>query len=335
MEDQAESSSPQRRGPRLWVILALVPAAAVAVFMGTVLVLHLTAPSIPLSTASPSPTPSSIIAVVTPRPSIPATESPSVAPSTSPSSSASPSPSGPTPAPTARWHPAVGDTFQIQYAGPIDITVAASVYDLDSDDTPASTVAALHSVSRHVFCYIDAGAWESYRSDAGSFPKSVLGKVIEGWPNERWLDIRKIDTLAPILRHRLDTCAAKGFDGVDPDNINGYTNSTGFPLTAADQLRFNRWLAAEAHARGLAIALKNDGEQARDLVSVFDAAVVEECVAFDECGLYSPFVAAGKPVFDIEYDRPPNVFCPIAQSLHFEIIGKDLELNVYRSGCDD
>jgi hypothetical protein len=242
---------------------------------------------------------------------------------------------GPTPAPTPRWHPAVGDTFQIQYAGPIDITVAASVYDLDSDDTPASTVAALHSVSRRVFCYIDAGAWESYRSDAGSFPKSVLGKVMEGWPDERWLDIRKIDTLAPILRHRLDTCAAKGFDGVDPDNINGYTNSTGFPLTAADQLRFNRWLAAEAHARGLAIALKNDGEQARDLVSVFDAAVVEECVAFDECGLYSPFVAAGKPVFDIEYNRPPNVFCPIAQSLHFEIIGKDLELSVYVSTCRD
>jgi hypothetical protein len=211
--------------------------------------------------------------------------------------------------------------------------VAATVYDLDVDATTAATVAALHKSGRHVFCYIDAGAWENYRSDAAAFPKSTLGKVMAGWPDERWFDIRQIDKLAVPLRHRLDVCKAKGFDGVDPDNVNGYTNATGFPLTAADQLRFNRWLATEAHGRNLAIALKNDGEQAATLAPDFDAAVVEQCVEFGECELYSPFVAAGKPVFDIEYARPPSAFCPTARKLHFTIVGKHESLDAYRTHC--
>jgi hypothetical protein len=156
---------------------------------------------------------------------------------------------------------------------------------------------------------------------------------MDGWPDERWLDIRKIGVLAPLLRQRLATCAAKGFDGVDPDNVNGYTNATGFPLTAADQLAFDRWLATEAHSRGLVVALKNDGDQAAALAGDFDAAVVEQCVEYDECSQYASFVSAGKPVFDIEYSRSPGSFCPVAAKLHFSIIGKHLALDAYRTHC--
>ena len=237
------------------------------------------------------------------------------------------------PAPVAVWRPRVGDTLQVQYSGTISLSVDATIYDLDVDDTPASTVAALHARGRHVFCYIDAGAWENYRADASRFPAAVLGKAMDGWPDERWLDIRKMSLLAPLLRHRLDTCAAKGFDGVDPDNINGYTNATGFPLKAADQLSFNRWLAEEAHSRHLVVALKNDGEQATALATTFDAAVVEECVEYSECALYGAFIKAGKPVFDIEYTRAPSAFCPVAVKLRFAIIGKHLALDAYRTHC--
>ncbi len=68
--------------------------------------------------------------------------------------------------------------------------------------------------------------------------------------------------LAPLMRARLDLCQAKGFDAVEPDNIDGYQvdGGTGFPLTAGDQLRYNRWIAAEAHCRGLSIGLKNDSD---------------------------------------------------------------------------
>jgi hypothetical protein len=55
----------------------------------------------------------------------------------------------------------------------------------------------------------------------------VIGNDYEGWPGEKWLDIRQIDQLAPIMRARLDACRAKGFDGIEPDNIDEYTNDTG------------------------------------------------------------------------------------------------------------
>jgi hypothetical protein len=67
-----------------------------------------------------------------------------------------------------------------------------------------------------------------------------------------------LDSLGPILFARLDLAVAKGCDGVEPDNVDGYANNTNFPLTVQDQLQFNIWLANEAHARGLSIGLKND-----------------------------------------------------------------------------
>jgi hypothetical protein len=39
------------------------------------------------------------------------------------------------------------------------------------------------------------------------------------------------------------------------DNVDGFTNATGFPLTPVDQLTYNRFLAMEAHVRGLSIGL--------------------------------------------------------------------------------
>jgi hypothetical protein len=294
------------RRPRLRIVIPAVAGAAAVVWMSTALALNLAGPAAPAGTA-----PSSGIA-------------PSVAATATWSASASPRP---------RWRPAAGDTFQIQYSGPLDLSVSATVYDLDAGDTSASTLATLHAQGRHVLCYVDAGSWESYRADAAAFAPATLGKTMEDWPDERWLDIRRIDLLASPLRARLDSCAAKGFDGVDADNVDGYANDTGFPLTAADQLRFNRWLAAEAHARGLAIALKNDGQQAAVLEPDFDAAVVEQCVEYDECELYGAFIAAGKPVFDIEYSLAPSAFCPAAAQLGFEIIRKRLELDAYRLAC--
>ena len=49
-----------------------------------------------------------------------------------------------------------------------------------------------------------------------------------------------------IILDRLDVARAKGCDGVEPDNVDGYANKTGFDLTKDDQLRFNRFLAVEA-----------------------------------------------------------------------------------------
>jgi hypothetical protein len=227
----------------------------------------------------------------------------------------------------ARWQPKpTTAAWQWQLQGKIDTSIEADVYEVDGFEVPAKTVAKLHRQGRKAICYLDVGSWENYRPDAGRFPAAVLGRAYEGYPDERWLDIRRIDLLAPILRHRFDLCRRKGFDGVEPDNIAGYENKTGFPLSAGDQLRFNRWVAREVHRRGMAIALKNDPGQVRQLVGSFDFAVVEECFAYDECGKFSPFVAAGKRVFVAEYEKPLAAICDQAERLRFSVIHKDYDL---------
>ena len=103
------------------------------------------------------------------------------------------------------------------------------------------------------------------------------------------------------MAKRMDLAVDKGCEGVDPDNVNGYDNETGFDLTAEDQLEYNTWLAEEAHARGLFVALKNDGGQASELAPLFDLELNEECHEFGECADLAPFRAADKPILNIEY----------------------------------
>jgi hypothetical protein len=81
------------------------------------------------------------------------------------------------------------------------------VYDVDLFDVSADLVSRLHALGRNVICYMSAGSWEDWRPDAKEFPGEALGKDYDGWEGERWLDIRNIDALAPIMRARLDLCA--------------------------------------------------------------------------------------------------------------------------------
>ena len=223
----------------------------------------------------------------------------------------------------ARWRPRPTTApWQIQLQGRVDLAIPARFYEIDGFDTPRRTVRALHRRGRKAICYVSAGSWENWRPDAGSFPRAVLGKRYDGYPDERWLDIRRIRLLAPVLKRRFAMCARKGFDAVEADNVAGWENDTGFPLTAADQLRFNRWIARAVHRRGMSIGLKNDGRQAARLSRTFDFAVVEECFQYDECGQYRPFIRAGKAVFSVEYELAPRRYCSAARDLRFSSIKK-------------
>jgi len=222
--------------------------------------------------------------------------------------------------------------WQWQLTTPIDQTVDAAMYDIDLFDNDASVVASLHAKGRKVICYISAGTWEDWRPDANQFPAGVKGSS-NGWPGEKWLDIRQISALAPIMNARMDLCKQKGFDGIEPDNVDGYTNKTGFPLTAADQLAFNQWLATAAHARGLSVGLKNDIDQAADLVGSFDWALNEQCFQYNECSALTPFTKAGKAVFEVEYSLTPAQFCPKALTMQFNSMKKNLDLDVPRTAC--
>jgi len=218
----------------------------------------------------------------------------------------------------------------------VDDSFNVDVFDIDLFDASADIVASLHLKNRKVVCYLSAGTFEDWRDDKGKYPSSVIGKKDVGWAGENWLDIRAIDLLAPILRARLDLCSAKGFDGVDPDNLDGFQNATGFPLTAVDQLRFNRWLAAEAHQRGLAIGLKNDPDQADTLAADFDWALTEECFDQGWCEKEAFFLQAKKLVVDVEYTDQkilPAAFCPLAKKLGITTIYKHRNLDSWLKTC--
>ncbi|MFE9613105.1 endo alpha-1,4 polygalactosaminidase [Streptomyces sp. NPDC006012] len=254
-----------------------------------------------------------------------------------PTPSASPgnrSPASRTPAPAGRqrWQPRPGLAWQWQLDGRADPSVDVPVYDIDGFENSAADVARLHRAGRKVICYLNVGAWETFRPDKDAFPKSVLGAA-NGWAGERWLDVRRRDVLRPVMARRMDMCRAKGFDAVEPDLVEGYADRTGFPLTADDQLAYNRMIAEIAHERGLAVGLKNDLRQIPQLVGRFDFAVNEECAQYDECGALRPFIAAGKAVFHVEYAEPTGAFCTESRELKLSSMRKRLDLGVWRQPC--
>ncbi|MBD0739676.1 hypothetical protein BGM09_09525 [Streptomyces sp. CBMA29] len=232
----------------------------------------------------------------------------------------------------AYWRPRARTAWQWQLSGTVDTSVDVPVYDIDGFENGADVVRRLHAAGRKVICYINVGAWESFRPDAKSFPASVRGEG-DGWDGERWLDIRRVDVLRPLMAARFDMCREKGFDAVEPDLMDGYANTTGFPLTAAQQITYNRMIADLAHERGLAVGLKNDVDQVATLVRYFDFAVNEECAQYDECARMSPFIAADKPVFHVEYKQRTGQFCSQSKKLGLSSMVKHLSLDAWRDPC--
>ncbi|TGK39539.1 endo alpha-1,4 polygalactosaminidase [Leptospira andrefontaineae] len=239
---------------------------------------------------------------------------------------------------TRVWIPSPGTTFQIQFSDTLDESVDAQVFDIDSDltDSDPTVIQRLHAAGKKVICYIDVGSYENYRSDASKFPPEILGNVYSGYPDEQWLDIRRIDLLNPIFSARFDKAKAKGCDAIDPDNLDGYQNDTGFPLSADDQIRFNRWVSDLAHFRGMSVGLKNDPDQIPYLIRNFDWAITESCYDGGWCNLEEAFPNKGSAVFQIEYvenGTTKNDFCSQSISLRLSGFLKNQSLDAYRDPC--
>jgi hypothetical protein len=236
---------------------------------------------------------------------------------------------------SAWWQPAPGLTWQWQLDEELDTSVQVQVYDVDLY-VDQSVINELQARGVKVIGYISVGSWEDKRPDALHFPREVLGKDYEGWPGERWLDIRRFDLLAPLMRARLDLCAAKGFNGVEPDNIEIHDNDTGFPLIYTDQLAYARWLANEAHARGLAIGMKNAPDMLADSISFFDFAITEDAFHFGWIEKMLPFIDAGKPIFAAEYTDMQVDFeaaCAWGREHNVSFILKNRILTAFRVAC--
>ena len=244
--------------------------------------------------------------------------------------------SGTTDKPRAWWHPTDsgpnnGPEFQweldhaLKVANATDMGSAAmnaagkkapdpTVYDIDGIDNPASTVAALHRMHDKVICYIEVGAAGNYYSAASEGVKVSyyaqlaaardLGKDVPGY-QERYLNINAPSTLGIIKAMIRQQCAAKGFDAVEPDIDDSYTDATGFRITEAQDERYDKTLGAYAHSLGLAWGQKNGDQDpafSKALEPATDFLLDEECNFYRTCSIVAPpYLKARKLVLDAEY----------------------------------
>lgn len=241
------------------------------------------------------------------------------------------------------WYKPDTDTsWQWQLQGVVNTSYDVEIYDIDLFDSNASLIQSLKNDGKKVICYFSAGSYENWRSDKDAFPQSALGNAMDGWEGEKWLDISN-KALAPVMRARLDLAVQKGCDGVEPDNMDGYTNNTGFSLSADEQLAYNKFIANEARKRGLSVGLKNDLDQIVDLEPYFDFSLNEQCHTYNECEKMKPFIEANKPVLNAEYKQKyvdnkngeRDTMCAESLSLKFKTLILPLDLDdSFRYSCD-
>jgi hypothetical protein len=269
---------------------------------------------------------------------------------------------GPPEAAPGVWQPGTGslpwqweldhtlDTTNAADMGTGDLTytganaAAPLVYDIDGFDNDATQVSALHGLGKKVICYIEVGAAENYRPDYAQFPTSALGKAIDGYPQEKYLDIGNA-TVLTVIEARVAMCSQKGFDGIEPDIDDSYTDDTGFTITESDNVTYLVTLSEYAHSLGIAWGLKNGGdggmptEFVGDMLAHIDFAVVEEPFFLMTIGYFYPTLySAGKAMFVAEYTNDTSsasTFCPQALSDHTNAALFDVALDAKtRTPCD-
>jgi hypothetical protein len=201
-----------------------------------------------------------------------------------------------------------GMTLQYQITGDVDTSVDAQLFVIDLFDTTQQQVAELHAKGAVVIAYVSAGSFEPWREDSAAFPKSAIGMSLADFPDESWLDIRN-KAVRSAIETRFDRAHDKGFDGVFLSTLGGYMQMSGFALTRADELDYDRFLASAAQARGLSAGLSGDFELGTEIAAAFNWALDIGCIARAHCDELGSFLARGKAVFDLETEGQHDAVC--------------------------
>jgi len=224
-----------------------------------------------------------------------------------------------------------GTTWWWQLSSLPTSTHGKQLVDLDLEAVTADKIKTFHQSNAQVICYFSGGSYESWRSDAKLISAKARGKKMDGW-NELWIDVREA-SVRTVMKNRITLAASKGCDGVEVDNVDGYDNATGFPLTKQNAIDFLKYLAGVAHDLGLSMALKNAPAIVPSVVSFLDFAITEECSTYNECTSYTPFIKANKAVLQAEYKAFNTGVCNTSKKNKFSCLfftkGKELNgLNV-------
>ncbi|MCB1094620.1 MAG: endo alpha-1,4 polygalactosaminidase [Verrucomicrobiae bacterium] len=192
-------------------------------------------------------------------------------------------------------------TWSIQYQGAIQVR-NKTYHVVDLYDVSDSDLARIRAAGSKPIAYFSS-QYEEWRPDASQFPDRDLGNPLLGWPGERWVNT-KSEAIRSIIRSRLDLAKRRGFYGVDVDNTDLYEHITGFENSTRTAANYVRFIATEAHARGLKYSLKNSMDLIPAVKNVVDFYQNEECQQYGEEDRYR---GVG-PVFNIEYKRPSSPY---------------------------
>ncbi|RYY56725.1 MAG: endo alpha-1,4 polygalactosaminidase [Chitinophagaceae bacterium] len=241
---------------------------------------------------------------------------------------------------TTWWQPTAGISFDWDLDDLQDgDNFSSDVVDVDAFSTTAEQVARFHAQGKKVIAYLSVGTIENYRPDDGLLPKEVIGNVYPEWPDERWIDIRQPEKLQPWLNSRFNMIISKGFDAIEPDNLDGYDNETGLNISIEDTKKYCDLLISLAHKNGLGIGQKNVPDLAADYSSKFDWILTEDAFEQGWQDQVSVYPTLNKPVFAVEYTDNTSQstfsdnFCPRSKSLGYFIVLKKRELDKWKFIC--
>jgi len=223
-----------------------------------------------------------------------------------------------------------------QLSEPIRAPRGVEVFDTDPDSVSARTIAQLNARGVYTICYVSVGTLENYRDDRRDFPRSVVGRVYGDWPDERFLDVRQLDVLLPLMQARFQRCKDMGFDAIEPDNMDVYDNESGFRISRRDGIAYIKALSDLAHGMGLEIGQKNVPEITRQLIGHMDFVITEDCFSDGWCEEVSAYIRDGKPVLAAEYtDTGVNwaAACAFARANDYSMILKDRDLTAALETC--
>lgn len=239
-------------------------------------------------------------------------------------------PNGDAGAGSARIEP--GQRLHYQVSGAPSVTGTADVFVLDLFEVEPAQLDAARAAGGVTIAYFSAGSFEPWRPDADAFPDRAIGARLADYPNERWLDPSDPQVRA-IMRARLLRARDKGFDGVFPGALDAHLASSGFALSAADQLDYARFLSAEARALGLSPGLSGGFASAEALSRDFDFAIDVGCFAADSCERLQPLLDRGVPVFDLEVGGELSELCPRAEAFGIGLALKRASFDAWSEYC--
>ncbi len=226
-----------------------------------------------------------------------------------------------------------------------------TIYDIDGIENTAATVAALHAAGDHAICYIEVGTAGNYYTAAQEGIATTyyaqlqaagdLGGSLSGYP-ESFININAASAVSIIESMINQQCAQKGFDAVETDLDETFSNnegSTPFTITQANEEAYLTTLADYMHSIKLGWIAKNLDDTGiasfvSDMEPLSQGIISEQCNQYSSCSLLSPYEKADKWIGNAEYAPETQAeFCASDNAANINGVLFNVNLDGGRQPC--